>query len=306
VVHGAADLSHFIQRRELMAYEQRMARAAYAYGVDLRRSQWLDESSIGEPIMRSVDRRWNRLIAGLSTESLQSSDHAAPLPIMQELLSLAKLLRAPLPSLRLLSDQARLGEPWPPALPLGTTRGSIQWIVLDADALLELPDAERAFVLGSALGHLQCDHGPLFAAHLLAHRARRGLGLVRLLLGPWSRVAVFSADRAGLLAAGRLDAALSAVRKLAGKQPDWMPRFPEPALREQALRDFDRSGVMTRMRELQNHQPDGDDADATRTAPNSAEPVHASDTKVPSAASPAIAWSLARCDERLTRRLGLL
>src|SRR5688572_26169999 len=67
----AADLAQFVQRRELAAYESRLARAAYAYGVDLRRSLWLDQSTLGEPLIRGVDRRWARSTAALLAEDLQ-------------------------------------------------------------------------------------------------------------------------------------------------------------------------------------------------------------------------------------------
>ncbi|MCA9698611.1 MAG: hypothetical protein KC431_13880, partial [Myxococcales bacterium] len=55
------DLSHYLQHRQLDAYEQSMARQGYAYGVDLRRSRWLASSTLGNPMMRAVDRYWPEL-----------------------------------------------------------------------------------------------------------------------------------------------------------------------------------------------------------------------------------------------------
>ena len=54
MVHIAADLPQFLQRRELAAYEQRLARTGYAYGVDLRRAAWLAGSMLGDPLMPSL------------------------------------------------------------------------------------------------------------------------------------------------------------------------------------------------------------------------------------------------------------
>ena len=66
VSSDAPDLAQLITRRELTAHEQRMARVSYAYGVDLRRAHWLDDSTVGEPVMRTVDRRWGSLIEDLA------------------------------------------------------------------------------------------------------------------------------------------------------------------------------------------------------------------------------------------------
>ena len=358
MVHPATEVAQLIERREVLAYEQRLARVAYAYGVDLRRSAWLAASTLGDPIMRSVDRGWNALVADLSGSILQDPSRGAPLPVMEELARLVRLLRAPLPTLRVLVRGIAKAS-WPIVTPLGTTKGAIHWLVIDAERLMALPPHERTFLLGAGLGDLQCDHGPVVASHLMAYRNERGLGLVRTLLKPWSRVGVFSADRAGLIACTQLDATLAAMRAHATDDVPWMPPRPPIALREQALQDFDRSAVMVRVRLLMRRQPefslrslrrprnpeaeaaadaqagenadasdpdatkrDGDatkvDAEATRpevAAPEGGDPYR---NEAPAAKPPSSdedeelaralvgAWSLARCDQRLTRRLGLL
>jgi hypothetical protein len=319
VVHPAADLVQFIQRREISAYEQRVARAAYAYGVDLRRSGWLDHSTLGDPLMRAVDRRWNNLVAGLQAEVLAPPSLPVPTSLMEHVLSIAKLLRAPVPTLRLLHDLAPDQTRWPPVTPVGTTKGGIHWLILDARTLLAEGEERRAFLLGSALGHLQCDHGPLFAAHLVAFRAGRTLGVVRRLLSPWSRVAVFSADRAGLLAAGSLEVAIDILRSSELDTPSFFPPTPALRVREIALEEFDRSSVVARLRALQaratdrNEQPSAvpdeprdsetSDTDAGEDGEDAANTIDPN-TDLDDALKDA--WSLARCDERLTRRLGLL
>jgi hypothetical protein len=344
VVHPAADVAQLIERREVLAYEQRLARAAYAYGVDLRRAAWLAASTFGDPLMRTVDRGWNALVADLSGSILQDPSRSAPLPVMEELARLVRLLRAPLPTLRVLV-RGIASSSWPIVTPLGTTKGSIHWLVIDAERLMALPAHERTFLLGAALGDLQCDHGSIVAAHLMAYRSDHGLGLVRTLLKPWSKVGVFSADRAGLIACNQLDATLAAMRAHATDEVPWMPQRPSIALREQALSDFDRSAVMVRVRLLMQRQPEfslrslrrgrgsaqepdeaneaepseGADAAAAKAAPASppagADPYRSA---APTAKPPEQgddeelaralvgAWSLARCDQRLTRRLGLL
>jgi len=319
VVHPAADLVQFIQRREISAYEQRVARAAYAYGVDLRRSSWLDHSTLGDPLMRAVDRRWNGLAAWLQEELLAPPSLPVPIALMEHVLSIARLLRAPMPTLRLLRDTIPGQGKWPPVTPLGTTKGGMHWLVLDGKALMAESTNDRAFLLGAGLGHLQCDHGPLFAAHLIAFRARRTFGLVRRLLSPWSRVAVFSADRAGLLAAGSLEVAIDALRSSASNVPPFFPPTPALGIREIALEEFDRSAVVARLRALRARAAhDNEQSSAVADEPPDAKTSNTS-TEHDAEGSPKTddpntdlddtvedAWSLARCDERLTRRLGLL
>jgi hypothetical protein len=348
VVHLAADVAPFIQRRELLAYEQRLARHAYAYGVDLRRSAWLDASTLGEPIIRTVDRRWNALVADLTGSILQDQSKSPPVEIMEEIARLVRLLRAPLPTLRMLARGVK-GDSWPIIAPLGTTKGAVHWLVLDIERLQACSAHERTFLLAAALGHLQCDHAPMFTAHLMSYRAERGLGLVRTLLRPWSKVAWFSADRAALIALGELEPALAALRVHGDAGVVWMPRPPDLVVREQALQDFDKSAVMVRVRLLQPRdngfslapkrpKPDGEasEDDAATGVTGSQDPAEAgapsdgsharddgeerdpyrhaapeggdtpNDVDAELAKALADAWSLARCDQRLTRRLGLL
>ncbi|MEM6296006.1 MAG: hypothetical protein AAGA54_32335 [Myxococcota bacterium] len=358
----AIDIAQLVNRREQLAYEHHLARTTYAYGVDLRRAAWLGQSTVGDPLMRSVDRRWNELITGLSADVLEPSGQTLSTGTMDELLGLVRMLHTPWASIRVLKPS--VAEQWPIVTPLGTTKGGSHWLIVDRDRLQSLPASERAFLLASGLSHLQCDHGPLFAAHLMAHRAGRGVGLVRTLLHPWSRVATFSADRAGLLAVGDLDEGREALRAHADPGVDWLPPAPDLVERARAMEDFSKSRLLTRLRlsgpktgwslAPRLAQPNEDAANASaekapdaeaQDAPAAADPAAEETSAAPKADDPvaeaeaagerlaaeqereeaarekqendlaeararekalAEAWSLARCDQRLTRRLGLL
>jgi hypothetical protein len=306
-VSNGPDLSHFVQHRLLDVYEQSMARQGYAYGVDLRRSRWLASSTVGNAVVRAVDRAWPELSAHLLDEALLDG-RTTPTSLLRELLVHANLLRAPLPTVRLLRPEQR-GR-WPLVTPLGATRGGSLWLILDADALLALGSLERAFLLGSGLGHLHCDHAVFFSAHLLAKR-REGNSSIRALrsaLAPWTKVMSFSADRAGLLACARLDTAIAMIESPpmpVGEDPDpgWLPQPPTPAVRVQALEEFARSSVFARVEIMRARQRELARQRSSITPPKGAaqsepetEPIHV----------PPEAWSLSRVDARLTARLRLI
>ena len=102
-----------------------------------------------------------------------------------------------------------------------------------------------------------------------------------------------------LAAAGGLEPALMGLGTAAAERVSWYPNFAPLHQRRQALEDFDRSRVAARVRtrvalararvNLYNKQTDDE----------------AGDTRVPRGV-PEDAWPLARCDQRLTRRLRLL
>lgn len=252
MVQIATDLPQFLHRREIAAYEQRLARAGYAYGVDLRRATQLATSMIGDPLVRAIDRRWSRTVAELEEDCLLPQRKAPPLSLLEELTSLIQLLRAPLPSVRLLRPE--MASTWAAVTPLGTTKGAIHWLVIDPARVMAMEPATRTFVLASALGHLQCDHGPIFSAFLMSHRGAR-LGLLKTVMRPWAKVATFSADRAGLLAVQSLGEAFEALSYLDSETVDWMPRPVAVTKRQEALADFHKSAMMTRRRVLSD--PDG-------------------------------------------------
>lgn len=280
----ASDLGQLLRQRELAAYEERMARAAYAYGVDLRRSAWLSSSQVARPLVAGVARAWPDLVASLESEVLRPS-RDVPADLLRDVAAAAERLRTPMPAVRILRPSAA----FPGICPLGTLHGSAAWLVVDADAIGELGSKVRSFVLGHALGHLQCDHGIWFTAHLSAGARRARLWTTRRLFGPFVEVGVFSADRAGYLLALEPSAAEAGIEWIerTGARVPWWPRFPRVDLRLDALADFDRSVVVTAAR---RRGVGADGPDGTEAKPRDALP----------------GWSLARCDARLTRRLGLL
>jgi len=338
VVNAAPEFSYYLQRREHLASESRGARAVYAYGVDLRRAAWLDHSSVGEPMMRAVDRRWSTLLQSLTVEALQPEDQSPPTVVMQRLYRLIDTLRSPRPAVRLLRADAD-PRAWPIVTPLGTTHGGAHLLILDIDRLEALTAAETTFVLASALSHLQCDHGPLLTAHLVAHRTRHPEWLVRRALAPWAKVAVFSADRAALLVSGNFEETAEALATQGTPEAPWWPTLPPLRVRLDALEDFDKSRVMARVRMAQESRdaeprPASAQADGNEEAPATGAPLDDPEDPVAAAEREAEkilrqqegaeasedreaeqraesdrvrnAWPLARCDQRLTRKLGLL
>ena len=313
------DLSHFVQHRQLDVYAQSMARQGYAYGVDLRRSRWLTSSTLGNALVRAVDRAWPQLANELERDILLPAT-ATPDALLRELAAHMSLLRAPLPTLRPLRAEQR--GSWPLVTALGATRGGSLWLMLDVEALVQLEPERRAFMLGAGLGHLHCDHAVFFSAHLLAGKRESSMSIraLRSGLSPWTKVMSFSADRAGLLACGSLDAAVSVIENPpvavgADPVPAWLPPPPDPSVRIKAVQEFAQSTVFARVfatrarqRELARRhltlELDTQPADEPRaqakagaTPPTPpAESIHV----------PADAWPLARVDARLTDRLNLL
>lgn len=313
-VSEAPDLSHFVQHRQLDVYEQSMARLGYAYGVDLRRSRWLASSTVGNALVRAVDRAWSELSDHLEREVVRDVGDA-PRSLLRELGGHMNLLRAPLPTVKLVRTEQR-GR-WPLVTPLGATRGGTLWLILDADALMALDADKRSFALGSGLGHLHCDHAVFFSAHLLAsHRegelsSRRfaadlQIRALRSAMTPWTKVMVFSADRAGLIACGRLETAVGMIENppipvgmgaSSELDPSWMPPLPPPAVRIRALEEFARSARFARETALRARQRElARNASMSGAEPESSENIHV----------PADAWTLARVDARLTARLNLI
>ncbi|HFE46532.1 MAG TPA: hypothetical protein ENJ18_13740 [Nannocystis exedens] len=328
------DLSRYIQRRHFRSFERDMARSSYGYGVDLRRTRWLTTSLVGQAPLRALEHSWYAVAGSLMQEELRVPELSGDIPLLSEVARIARLLRTVSPAIRILRPGIDVRREWGLVTPIGDPRGSNEWIVLDREALQKLSAPERAFLLGAGLGHLHCGHGALFLAHLVGHR-RSGHSLLRGLLRPWIKVAVFSADRAGLLAAGDLEASLTALQRSIAAAPTWSPKFPDFDTRRLALEEFAWTTVAARFRarlrresgeidleeELRSlASPPETDSDGTndpdqdeslgvpdnkqdRRQDNKQDPVSGSDDND---GVPDDAWSLARCDHRLTTRLGLL
>jgi len=336
-VSSPLDLGRFVQRRQFRSFEQDMARVTYAYGVDVRRFRWLNQSMTAQTLMRALELRWTVVAEELMREELQAPEGAAALPFLQEIVRITELLRLTLPTVRVLSPSAR--GPWPLVTPLGNARNSDDWLVIDAQRLAALSPPQRAFLLAQGLGHIQCGHAALFMAHFVSARDHRAHAALHLLMRPLSRIAAFSADRAGLLAAGEFEPAAQMLARSAQDLPPWYPRLATLPERRRALEEFDRSRVVARLRSshrfaqdnpsvtalveqlMQRQTPDALPEASTpaatttaTTASKPAAPTATTDSAAPASppeftagyAVPADAWPLARCDQRLTQRLGIL
>jgi hypothetical protein len=288
-----AGLDVFVQRRRLALYEQSVARHGYAYGVGVRRSRWLARSAIGNLAVRAVDRSWSGLASELSDE-LELPDGELEPALLNELELLREILRSPTPALRVLRQPSPASS-WSLATPLGTPRGDVRWLVIDEHRLREHPPHVRRFALASGLAHLQCDQTIYFTAQMMVsrRRANRAISALDRLVRPWSKLLAFSADRAGLLVGDGLTETIDALRIVAELDAE-VPWWPSPApleLRIDALREFERSAVVARVRAAREH------ARASSALLGDASDLpHVPDD----------AWSLARCDRRLTERLGLI
>lgn len=294
-----------------------MARVTYAYGVDVRRFRWLNQSMVAQTFMRALELRWDAVAEDLMRGELQVPEGAGTLPFLQEIVRIAELLRLTLPTVRIVAPAAK--DRWPLVTLLGNARNSDDWLVLDATRLATLAPPQRAFLLAQGLGHIQCGHASLFMAHYVSHREHRGHAALRLALRPFSRLAAFSADRAGLLAAGEFEPAARMLELGARDLPPWYPPLADLAERRRALEEFDRTRIVARVRSSLRYAHDHPSVPELVTQLLQQEPPealpegekpeaphrHEAPTE-PGYEVPADAWPLARCDQRLTQRLGIL
>lgn len=88
------------------------------------------------------------------------------------------------------------------------------FVILSSSLLEAFNDDELRFVVGHELGHHLFDHHSIPTAILL-HPSSRIRPALALQIFAWQRYAEVSCDRAGLIAAGGLEAAASALFKLA-------------------------------------------------------------------------------------------
>ena len=131
-------------------------------------------------------------------------------------------------------------------------------IVLNTGAVSKLTDKELTFVLGHEVGHIKSQH---MVYHMLGQEvlpilggwiAHVTLGLGGVISAPiqwalfgWYRRSELTCDRAGLLAAQDLDAAVTAMMKLAGVPESEYDRLNPQCFLQQArgYQDFDQHGL---------------------------------------------------------------
>ncbi len=185
---------------------------AYALPSDLRVVRGVTTLRPLRLAMESSVRFWQEVARGsLLARSVPATPEAFP-RVAQALERCAARLGMNPPQVYLSPESGASG-----AGALGTSEEAL---ILLQPALLEpLDDAALAFVLGRECGHVHCGHTVLrTVAYSLGTAA--GLALrwvvapVHLTLHAWSRRAELSADRAGLLCCGSLEAALRGLLAL--------------------------------------------------------------------------------------------
>ncbi len=288
-----------LHRRHNAAHKERRARDAYAFGVDVRRTRWFLQHRLFGAGLRAVERRWKSVWDAVQHDSLED-EAICPAPLLRELASCVKILGAPTPTVSCLNERAHLSGAWPSVTTLGTSHGDVRHLLLDLRGLQALSDVERRFALASGLGHLQCDHAVFFTAALVARLegssvAYRGL---QRALRPATKLMCFSADRAALLCGDGLESTMEGLRQQVAESRSantrWLPQPSSYDLRVTALREFFRSDVHARILSARMVKASGERSS------------HGGDGVEPKAHVPDDAWSVARIDRRLTRRLGLL
>lgn len=102
------------------------------------------------------------------------------------------------------------------------------FVVLHSSMIANCSDEELLYVIGHELGHVKCGHTLYYnmASQLNSLLAKIGgiataaaIGLQYAIMD-WHRKAEFSADRAGLIAAGSIEGAYGGVLKLLGHTPN--------------------------------------------------------------------------------------
>lgn len=303
------DLNQFVHRQQLWSYEQDTARASYAYGVDLRRGRGFAASTLIQTAIRPFELQWQRLTRSLMNDELRYVNTNSAL--LYDILAICKLFHMKVPSIRALTASSQQKGDWGIVTPIGDSHQSDDWLILDLDRLAAENPQVRRFYLGMSLAHLQCQHGVLFMMHFLMHRRKRKNYLLHRLLTPWAKLAVFSADRAGLLAAGDLPIAQQALSRIPEMTPEWFPYRNRLNVRKQALEDFAKSRVAARVHSQQERAKQsefGCEWAFLSDQPSESVNFHFSDASPIAGAGhevPLEAWPLARCDQRLTRKLGL-
>ncbi len=96
-------------------------------------------------------------------------------------------------------------------------------LVVYTGAVDLLKDPELIYIVGHEMGHIKSGHVLYHVMAGMIGQILSSMGIVgslgmplQLALGYWNRMSEFTADRAGLLACQDLDAALSAIMKMAG------------------------------------------------------------------------------------------
>lgn len=116
-------------------------------------------------------------------------------------------------------------------------------LVLYSGAVDLLTENELKFIIGHEMGHMKSQH---VLYHVMAENITDLMSAnllkfgVALTLMRWYRMSEFTADRAGLLACQDIDAAIDAIRKMAGVPGKYFDMLDRESFMQQA-RDFQNS-----------------------------------------------------------------
>lgn len=96
-------------------------------------------------------------------------------------------------------------------------------LVIYTGAVDLMTDPELTYIIGHEMGHIKSGHVIYHVMASMISQILSAMGVIgkaaiplEMSLGYWNRMSEFTADRAGLLACQDLDAALSAIMKMAG------------------------------------------------------------------------------------------
>ena len=206
------DFQRYVERKKGAREAERREGAGYAYAGDLRIRRLLDRARPVTMALEATVRLWRGSArAELLGTALKVTGESQP-RVHRAVLRAAELLHVAVPpvhlSPHLLLSVHTFGTDDEPQ------------IVLHAGLADSLSDDELLHTLGAELGRIQNNHVLLATAHYYLLRA--GSTFVRWIVKPavasldlWSRRALVTVDRAGLLSSRNLAASSQAIGKLA-------------------------------------------------------------------------------------------
>ena len=207
------DFARYVATRRGFAERRARDGAAYAYVGERRVARSLAAARPVTLALEATGRLWKRVAKEKVLGSAVPVSHEQFPRLWEITVRCAEVLHIAVPTVYVaptLDEES--------ASTLGTDEEA--YIVLSAKRIAPLTDDELAFVIGHECGHIHNNHAPFSTA---LHTLTTGTEFyVRWIVQPavlalraWARRAAITGDRAGLLCARNLDAAISALRTVA-------------------------------------------------------------------------------------------